>query len=97
MRLRGQDPTKGGRDNNIDFTKIGVSSKKINAYIDYGRYWDVKQAAKAQHSSQGGAGGHRLMLSVWVEKKFLAKEAYVRAHPPAPEGFREDDLFSNLL
>jgi len=96
MRLRGQDPTKGGRDSNVDFTKIGVSPKRINACIDYGPYWEVKQAAKAQHSSQGGSGGFRPMLPVWVEKKFLAKEAYVRAYPPAHERLHEDDLFPNL-
>jgi len=75
---------------------VGVSPKKINAYIDYGQYWGVKQAAMAQHASQGGAGGLVPMLPVWAEKKFLAKEAYVRAYPRAPEGLREDDLFMNL-
>jgi LmbE family N-acetylglucosaminyl deacetylase len=96
MRLRGQNPTKVGRDRNIDLTKMGVSPRKISTYIDYGEYWEVKQTAMAQHSSQGGAGGLRPMLPVWVEKKFLAKEAYVRAYPPAPEGLHEDDLFLNL-
>jgi mycothiol S-conjugate amidase len=97
MRIRGQDPTKGGRHNTLDFTKIGVPSKRISTYIDYGRYWEVKREAKAQHSSQGGHTSFRPMLPVWVEKKFLAKEAYVRAYPPAPQGLREDDLFANLI
>jgi len=96
MRLRGQDPNKGGRDKNVDFTRIGVSPKEINAYVDYGQYWEVKRAAKAKHVSQGGDTGLRPMLPVWIEKKFLAKEAYVRAYPPAPHGLREDDLFSSL-
>jgi len=96
MRLRGQDATKGGRQKDLDFTKVGVSPKKINAYIDYGQYWEVKRAAKAKHSSQGGGTGLRPVLPVWLEKKFLAKEGYIRAHPPAPQGLREDDLFSNL-
>jgi hypothetical protein len=96
MRLRGQDPTKGGRDKNLDFTQIGISPKKINARIDYGRYWDVKRAAKAKHLSQGGGTGFRPKMPVWVEKKFLAKEDYVRAYPPPPDGLREDDLFSSL-
>jgi LmbE family N-acetylglucosaminyl deacetylase len=96
MRLRGRDPTKGGRDRNLDFTRIGVSPKEINATIDYGPYWEVKQAAKAKHASQGGDTGFRPMLPVWLEKKFLAKESYVRVYPPVPAGVREDDLFSRV-
>ena len=54
MRLRGRDPTKAGRNKDIDFTKLGIPPKKLHARIDYREYWDKKRLASAQHSSQGG-------------------------------------------
>lgn len=94
MRLRGQDPTKMGRNKDIDFTKLGMDPEKVHARINYREYWDVKQAASACHASQGGGGGGRFgWLPVWVQKRLFAQEMFMRAYPPVPDGFREYDLF----
>ena len=54
IRLRGQDPTQVGRNKDIDMTRVGVERKRINAFINYRKFWDVKRLASAEHASQGG-------------------------------------------
>jgi len=95
MRLRGQDPTQMGRNNDVDMTQLGVDPGRIHAVINYRPYWDVKQAAGAAHASQGGGGVNRL-LPEWLQKLLLAREMYIRAYPSAPDGYRERDLFAGL-
>jgi mycothiol S-conjugate amidase len=94
MRLRGQDPTRVGRNQDIDLTRLGVPPSKIHAVIDYRKYWEVKRLASAAHTSQGGGTSFNRLLPTWLLKWFLAKETYIRAHPPVPDGFREYDLFN---
>ncbi|WP_420627355.1 PIG-L deacetylase family protein [Candidatus Leptofilum sp.] len=95
FRLRGQDPTKFGRNKDIDMTRVGVARKKLHAFINYRDYWDVKREASAAHASQGG-GGALGWIPVSIQKRLLARDTYIRAHPPTPEGFREKDLFNGI-
>lgn len=95
MRLRGKDPTKVGRNADIDLTRLGIAPRKIHARINYRAYWDVKLAASAAHASQGGGQmGFSRWMPTWVQKRLLATERYIRAHPVTPDGFRERDLFA---
>ena len=97
MRLRGQDPTKAGRNKDIDFTKLGMPPGKVHARIGFRRYWDVKRAASACHASQGGGSGGRFArMPVWLQKLLFAQEMYMRAHPQVPDGYREYDLFGGI-
>lgn len=96
MRLRGQDPARAGRNKDIDFTKLGLPRHKIHAAIDYRAYWDVKRQASASHASQGGGTGNSRALPEWLQRRFLARETFIRAVPPAPDGFRENDLFAGV-
>ncbi len=97
MRLRGKDPTKVGRNEDIDLTRLGIPPKKIHARIDYRHYWDVKRVASAAHASQGGGQmGFSQWIPIWIQKRLLAKESFMRAYPPAPDGFRENDLFERV-
>jgi mycothiol S-conjugate amidase len=93
MRWRGQDPTRSGRNKDIDLTRLGVPPQKIHAVIDYRLYWDVKRLASAAHTSQGGGTSFGRLLPTWLFKWLFAKETYIRAHPPVPDGYREYDLF----
>ena len=95
FRLRGQDPTKFGRNQDIDMTRVGVDRKKLHTFINYRHYWEVKQKASAAHGSQGGGGGFS-RLPRWIQKRLLAQDTYIRAYPPVPDGFREKDLFASL-
>ncbi len=93
MRLRGQDPSQMGRNKDIDFTKLGIPPHKIHAHIDYRPYWEIKGLASAQHKTQGGGAGFNRLMPVWLQKWLLGRETFMRAYPPAPDGFRERDLF----
>ncbi|MCA9875759.1 MAG: PIG-L family deacetylase [Ardenticatenaceae bacterium] len=95
MRLRGQDPKHAGRNKDIDYTKLGIAPELLTASIDYRAYWDVKMAASAQHSSQGGGTSRNRLFPVWLQKLLFAKDLYIRAVPPAPPGLHETDLFAN--
>jgi mycothiol S-conjugate amidase len=96
MRLWGQDPTRIGRNQDIDLTRLGVPPEKITTQIDFRRYWDVKVAAGAQHPSQGGGAGIPRLIPLWLQKRLLAKESYMRAYPPVSSGYRETDLFARI-
>lgn len=96
MRLRGLDPTKAGRNQDIDYTKLGIPPRKLNARINYRKYWDTKKLASAQHPSQGGGTSNSRALPEWFQRRFLSSEYFIRAYPPAPDGYREDDLFVDI-
>jgi LmbE family N-acetylglucosaminyl deacetylase len=91
-RLRGQNPTAFGRNNDIDLTRLGYPRKNIHAYIDFSQYWETKKQASAAHASQGGGGINRF-LPEWLQKRLFSTDTYIRAYPAVPVGFREYDLF----
>lgn len=93
MRLRRQDPTQAGRNKDIDLTKLGMPTERIHAHIDIRPVWETKQRASAEHASQGGGGAFVRLLPRWVVKQVLGRELFMRAHPPAPNGWREQELF----
>lgn len=95
FKLRGQDPTKFGRNKDIDMTRVGVDRKKLHAFINYRDYWEVKGAASAAHASQGG-GGAFSWIPTSVQKLLLARDTFIRAHPQTPKGYREKDLFAGV-
>ncbi len=93
LRLRGKDPTAQGKNKDIDFTRLGISPKKIHARINWRDYWDTKIAASAQHASQGGGTSQSRTMPVWIQKRLFAKDNFIRAYPPVPDGYKETDLF----
>ncbi|MCA9951217.1 MAG: PIG-L family deacetylase [Anaerolineales bacterium] len=96
MRLTGKDPTKIGRNKDIDLTRLGIPRKKLNARIDYREFWDVKRAASAEHPSQGGRGGPRFGMPEWLQRRFMAKEFYICTDPPMQDGKYVKDLFDGV-
>lgn len=96
IRLRGQDPTKMGRNNDVDFTNLGRPDADLHAHIDIRDVWDIKQQAGAEHKSQGGGGrGFAGRMPVWLQKRLFGKEYFMRAVPAAPAGKQETDLFNS--
>lgn len=93
LRLRGQDPTAVGRNKDIDLTHLGYPRQNLHTTIDFAPYWETKMRASAAHASQGGNGMNGL-LPAWLQKRLLATDTYIRAHPPTPDGFRDYDLFN---
>ncbi len=94
MRLRRKDPTKIGKNKDIDLTRIGVPSNKLHAYIDYRPYWDVKKAASACHVSQGGGGGFIKWVPHWMQKRLYGYDSFIRAYPSVNDNFRETTFWS---
>jgi LmbE family N-acetylglucosaminyl deacetylase len=93
MRLRGMDPTKGGRNKDVDFTRIGIPPEKLTTTINYRPFWDAKVRASAEHGSQGGSTSFFRLMPVWLQKILFAKETFMRAYPVPSNGLRERDLF----
>ncbi|MDX1688495.1 MAG: PIG-L family deacetylase [Candidatus Promineifilaceae bacterium] len=96
MRLRGEDPTRGGRNEDIDLTQLGRSRDELHASINIYRYWERKQEAGAQHQSQGGGTSMSRLLPRWLEKRLFSTEYFIRAYPPPQEDAWDRDLFAGM-
>jgi LmbE family N-acetylglucosaminyl deacetylase len=96
MRLRGQDPTRIGRNEDIDMTQIGHPLSQLNARLNIFPYWEIKRDASAEHRSQGG-GGFGSAFPTWLQKRLFHIEYFIRAHPPAANGEIDRDLFEGVV
>jgi LmbE family N-acetylglucosaminyl deacetylase len=96
MRLRGQDPTRIGRNEDIDMTQIGHPLSQLNARLNIFPYWEIKRDASAEHRSQGG-GGFGSAFPTWLQKRLFHMEYFIRAHPPAANGEIDRDLFEGVV
>lgn len=94
-RLRGKDPTKVGRNRDIDMTKLGIPAEKIHAHIDVRQTWDIKRLASSKHATQGGGTTFGSALPNWLMKQIFGRELFMRAYPAVPDGYRERDLFGS--
>jgi LmbE family N-acetylglucosaminyl deacetylase len=96
MRLRGQDPTRIGRNEDIDITRLGQPLGSLHARLNIFPYWEVKREASAHHQSQGGGGGFAGGLPTWFQKRLFNMEFFIRAYPPAQDGEVDRDLFQGI-
>ncbi len=94
MRLRGKDPTKIGKNKDIDLTRIGVPSNRLHTRIDYRSYWEIKRAASRCHASQGGGGGFAKWMPLWMQKWLYRYDFFIRAYPLTNDGFHEKTFWS---
>lgn len=94
VRLRGQDPKRVGNNKDIDLTQLGIDPRRLHAHIDYGRWYEQKWRASAEHASQGGGRGGGLgWLPAPLRRRLFATDTFIRAWPPVADGFRETTLF----
>lgn len=96
MRVRRQDPTRVGRNKDIDLTRLGIPPKQLHVGVDYRETWDAKREASAHHASQGGQGGPRRGIPDWFQRRYMAKEYFIQAEPPGRDGTRKQDLFEGV-
>ncbi len=94
-RLKGKDPRRMGRNQDIDTVKILDHIEPVHALIPIARYFDVWEKASRCHASQGG--GRITRTSRWLRRLLFSKQGFTRVHP-APENDRvdEDNLFANV-
>lgn len=94
MKLTGKDPSKFGKNGDIDLTKIAQARFPVNAAVDYRNVIEKKNLAVACHASQGGLRITGGILDI-LRKAFGVSDQYMRAYPP-PSGKRERDLFEGV-
>ncbi len=95
MPLFGKDPTKFGRNRDIDMKSIAEVSFPTHARIDYRPVAQIRDDASACHASQGGGFMNRGFIG-WVRRQFSANEAFMQAYPPPDNGSIKKDLFEGV-
>jgi len=93
LRLRGKNPRRYGRNQDVDLTQVGVPNKMIHVRLDVSPYVTVKREASACHKSQGGGGAQRT-LPRFLRQRALRYEYFIQAYPPGAR--RHKDLFEGL-
>ena len=94
MPLTGKDPTKWGRNGDINLKELAEVDFPVHVRLDIRQVAEIKRQAAAQHASQGGVGMRR-GLTGFITQIFGEKEDYMRAYPPIKNGRHKirNDLF----
>jgi LmbE family N-acetylglucosaminyl deacetylase len=96
LSLTGKDPTKWGRNGDINLKELAEVEFPVHVRLDIGSVSEIKKQAGAQHASQGGVGMRRGLMG-FVSRMFGEKEDYMRAYPPVNGRFRrKHDLFDGV-
>ena len=96
MPLFGKDPTKFGRNGDINLKELAEVDFPVHVRLDIRSVADVKRKAGAQHASQGGIQMRRGLMG-FITKVFGEKEDYMRAYPPVEGSFKMTrDLFDEV-
>lgn len=95
MRLAGRDPSKFGKNQDIDLASIAAVSFPTHAVINYRQVAAVRDDASACHASQGGQGMVSGVFAT-IRRWFASRETYMRAEPRPIDGHIERDLFEGL-
>jgi LmbE family N-acetylglucosaminyl deacetylase len=93
MPIAGRDPTKFGKNGDIDLTEIVKWETPVHARIDVRKYLDVKWAAGQCHKSQGGPMEMTKRLPGWVVRRMFGFEGFTQAVPAPRRGKIINDLF----
>lgn len=97
MRLIGRDPSKFGRNQDIDLAEIASWEVPITTRVDVSPWYEAKMAAATCHHSQGGGSGMWRPIPAPVRRRLLGTETFFRAYPEVPPGARaETDLFAGV-
>jgi len=95
MPLFGKDPSKFGKNKDIDLASIMAFDFPTNARINYGKVAEVRSRASACHKSQGGDRQSGYLIT-WLMRLISSKESFMRAYPPPEKGRIERDLFAGV-
>lgn len=94
LRLLGKDPTRYGKNKDIDLTQLAGDDFPIHARIDYSTVKEEKNAAAACHASQGGEGLTRGFMR-WLTWLLRVKpeDQFMQAYPEPGQDIIKYDLF----
>ncbi|NPV84572.1 MAG: GlcNAc-PI de-N-acetylase [Anaerolineae bacterium] len=96
MRLLGKDPSKFGKNGDIDLAAVAAVNLPVHAVIDYRIVARERDQAAACHVSQGGAkiGGGIFWLS--IRRLFASHETFMQGYPEPQPGVIIKDLFDGV-
>lgn len=98
MRFTHRDPTKFGRNKDIDLAEIASWEVPITTRIDIRPWYEAKLAAAACHRSQGGGSIMWRIIPTPLRRRLLGYETFNRIYPAfAPNAPRETDLFNGVV
>jgi len=96
LPLFGKDPSKWGRNEDINLAELAEVSFPVHARLDIHEVSTIKDEAGACHASQGGGAMRRGWMG-FVGRVFGEHEDYMRAFPPVDESFKRlKDLFEGF-
>jgi LmbE family N-acetylglucosaminyl deacetylase len=92
--LFGQDPTKFGRNQDVNLKELAEVDFPVHVRVDITSVSNIKQEAGRQHASQGGTEMRRGWIG-WMTRLFREREEFMRAYPPVHDGKYKtgNDLF----
>lgn len=98
MRLLGRDPSRWGRNQDIDLEEIAQNRFPIHAKVNYRPVAEAKEKATACHASQldMGRSGNSILSLAFRLSRAGTTETFMRAYPPANSGRPERDLFLGI-
>lgn len=93
LPLFGKDPSKWGRNGDINLSELADVSFPVHVRLDIQKVSAIKNAASACHASQGGGEASRGWIGL-MSRIFGRYENYMRAYPIVEDVFLGgDDLF----
>jgi len=95
MPLVGKDPTKFGRNQDIDLKSIAEVQFPTHVRINYSQVSKVRDEAAACHISQGGGLTGNGPIG-WLRRLFAANETFMQAYPDPEIGRVKQDLFEGI-
>lgn len=95
MPLFGKDPTKFGRNADVNLRELAEVDFPVHVRLDTRPVAEVKREAGAQHASQGG--GARGGPLRFIAKLMGEREEFMQAYPtPGARVRRKSDLFEGI-
>lgn len=96
LRLVGRDPTKFGKNKDIDLVSITEVEFPTHALVNFHPVARIREEAAACHASQGGQAMNS-GLQGFISRLFNRGDNYMRAYPEPKSGERlERDLFERI-
>jgi LmbE family N-acetylglucosaminyl deacetylase len=96
LRLFGRDPSRYGKNNDIDLTQLAVDFP-VHVIVSYSSVQEKRIAAAACHASQGGEGLTRGLMR-WISWLLGVKpvDQFMQGYPEPMNNKISDDLFEGI-
>ena len=95
-RLRGKDPRRVGRNNDIDLPAILDHVEPTHTQVDIRDFLEAWEDASACHASQGG-GRASNRIPYWLRRRLSFRQTLTRVFPvPEQDKVDEYDLFTGI-